>query len=187
MVKYSNPHPKIYIRQLFAENKIKTVPGPTRFAVARVTDIESVFELILSNSVRKVILEMKLEERRIFGEKWKELDETHLNTHHPAQKYLNRHKRGSETKHGGGGQQRGQSNRVLPNEVLRAWPLVIFYNKIDVSAYNAFVSWIYPEWNVSKLYKRRIFIQELGKGHQPLQPERGRSTRGLDLVHQNMR
>lgn len=45
------------------------------------------------------------------------------------------------------------------------WPLVIFYNMIDVSAYNAFVIWmeIFPEWNVSKLYKRRIFLEELGK------------------------
>ncbi|KAK7910030.1 hypothetical protein WMY93_014714 [Mugilogobius chulae] len=45
------------------------------------------------------------------------------------------------------------------------WPLVIFYNILDVSAYNAFVIWteIFPEWNESKLYKRRIFLEELGK------------------------
>jgi len=45
------------------------------------------------------------------------------------------------------------------------WPLVIFYNIIDVSACNAFVIWteILPEWNMSKLYKRRIFLEELGK------------------------
>ncbi|GLD56432.1 piggyBac transposable element-derived protein 4-like protein [Lates japonicus] len=45
------------------------------------------------------------------------------------------------------------------------WPLVIFYNMIDVSAYNAFVIWteIFPDWNVSKLYKRCIFLEELGK------------------------
>ncbi|XP_036006053.1 piggyBac transposable element-derived protein 4-like [Fundulus heteroclitus] len=45
------------------------------------------------------------------------------------------------------------------------WPLVIFYNMIDVSAYNAFIIWteIFPDWNVSKLYKRRIFLEDLGK------------------------
>ncbi|XP_060754181.1 uncharacterized protein LOC132864778 [Neoarius graeffei] len=45
------------------------------------------------------------------------------------------------------------------------WPLVIFYNIIDVSAYNAFVIWseICPEWNAGKLFKRRMFLEELGK------------------------
>ena len=65
------------------------------------------------------------------------------------------------------------------------WPLVIFYNMIDVSSYNAFVIWteIFPAWNVSKLYKRCSFLEELGKalatsnegsncqGLQPLQPQ----------------
>ncbi|MEQ2189908.1 hypothetical protein GOODEAATRI_030171, partial [Goodea atripinnis] len=34
-----------------------------------------------------------------------------------------------------------------------------------VSAYNTFVIWteIFPDWNVSKLYKRRIFLEEAGK------------------------
>ncbi|KAJ8384437.1 hypothetical protein AAFF_G00205700 [Aldrovandia affinis] len=45
------------------------------------------------------------------------------------------------------------------------WPLVIFFNIIDVSAYNAFVIFaeIFPEWNKSKLYKRHLFLEELGK------------------------
>ncbi|KAL2087173.1 hypothetical protein ACEWY4_018232 [Coilia grayii] len=45
------------------------------------------------------------------------------------------------------------------------WPLVIFYNMIDVSAYNAFVIWseIFPEWNAAKLFKRHMFLEELGK------------------------
>lgn len=81
----------------------------------------------------------------------------------------------------GGGRQHGQSNRVLPNEVMRAGR----WSPFTIWSYNAFVSWIYPEWNVSKLYKRHIFIQELGKGHQPLQPQWGRSRRRLHLVHQN--
>ncbi|KAJ8405688.1 hypothetical protein AAFF_G00316680 [Aldrovandia affinis] len=45
------------------------------------------------------------------------------------------------------------------------WPLVVFYNMIDVSVYNAFVIWreMFPEWNQAKLHKRRIFHEELGK------------------------
>ncbi|XP_053089051.1 piggyBac transposable element-derived protein 4-like [Pangasianodon hypophthalmus] len=45
------------------------------------------------------------------------------------------------------------------------WPLVIFYNIIDVSSYNAFVIWsqtdparISDMWN-----KRRVFLEHLGK------------------------
>nr|XP_055053772.1 piggyBac transposable element-derived protein 4-like [Misgurnus anguillicaudatus] len=45
------------------------------------------------------------------------------------------------------------------------WPLVVFYNILDVSAYNAFILWreINPNWNEGKLYKRRLFLDELGK------------------------
>ncbi|XP_008423828.1 piggyBac transposable element-derived protein 4-like [Poecilia reticulata] len=45
------------------------------------------------------------------------------------------------------------------------WPLVVFYNIVDVSAYNAYVLWIEinQHWNASKLYRRRIFLEELGK------------------------
>ncbi|XP_070604145.1 NADH dehydrogenase (ubiquinone) complex I, assembly factor 6 isoform X1 [Erythrolamprus reginae] len=45
------------------------------------------------------------------------------------------------------------------------WPMIMFYNILDVSAYNAFVLWreIDPNWNRSKLHKRRMFIEELGK------------------------
>lgn len=45
------------------------------------------------------------------------------------------------------------------------WPLVFFYNMIDLSVCNTFVIGmeIFPEWDVSKLYKRCIFLEELGK------------------------
>ncbi|XP_061085309.1 uncharacterized protein LOC133118973 [Conger conger] len=45
------------------------------------------------------------------------------------------------------------------------WPLVISYNIVDVSAYNAFVIWteIFPDWKASKLFKRRLFLKELGR------------------------
>ncbi|KRY10248.1 PiggyBac transposable element-derived protein 4 [Trichinella patagoniensis] len=51
------------------------------------------------------------------------------------------------------------------------WPLVIFYNIIDVSAYNAYVLWTekHPTWNARRLHKRRLFVEELGKAL--VQPE----------------
>lgn len=44
------------------------------------------------------------------------------------------------------------------------WPLIIFYNILDISAYNAFVLWtaINPGWHEKKLTKRRLFLEELG-------------------------
>ncbi|KRY50231.1 hypothetical protein T03_8506 [Trichinella britovi] len=51
------------------------------------------------------------------------------------------------------------------------WPLVIFYNIIDVYAYNAYVLWTekHPAWNVGRLHKRGLFVEELGKAL--VQPE----------------
>lgn len=45
------------------------------------------------------------------------------------------------------------------------WPLVIFFNILDISAYNAFVIWmaLNPDWNRGKLQRRRLFLEELGK------------------------
>lgn len=44
------------------------------------------------------------------------------------------------------------------------WPLVIFFNITDVSAYNAFVIWseINKDWNSGKFSRRRIFLEQLG-------------------------
>ncbi|XP_059394628.1 piggyBac transposable element-derived protein 4-like [Carassius carassius] len=45
------------------------------------------------------------------------------------------------------------------------WPMVIFFNMLDVSAYNAFVLWteINPSWHKGKNIRRRLFLQELGE------------------------
>ncbi|KAF7663886.1 hypothetical protein LDENG_00197700 [Lucifuga dentata] len=45
------------------------------------------------------------------------------------------------------------------------WLLVIFCNILDVSAYNVYVLWteINQQWNEGKLYRRRRFLEELGK------------------------
>lgn len=42
--------------------------------------------------------------------------------------------------------------------------MVVFYNILDVSAYNAFVLWTQIDlgWNAKKNHKRRLFLQELG-------------------------
>ncbi|XP_060720777.1 piggyBac transposable element-derived protein 4-like [Tachysurus vachellii] len=48
--------------------------------------------------------------------------------------------------------------------MTRRWPMVVFYNMLDVSAYNAFVLWthIHLGWNSTKKNKRRMFLEELG-------------------------
>ncbi|KAK3541436.1 hypothetical protein QTP86_025571, partial [Hemibagrus guttatus] len=45
------------------------------------------------------------------------------------------------------------------------WPLTVFFNMIDVSAYNSFVLWreMDPSWNQGKCHKRRLFLEELGR------------------------
>ncbi|XP_071316266.1 piggyBac transposable element-derived protein 4-like [Trachinotus anak] len=45
------------------------------------------------------------------------------------------------------------------------WPLVIFFDMLDISAYNAFVirMALNPEWNRGKLQKRHLFLEDLGK------------------------
>ncbi|XP_030614063.1 piggyBac transposable element-derived protein 4-like [Archocentrus centrarchus] len=45
------------------------------------------------------------------------------------------------------------------------WPLALFHNMVDVSAYNAFVLWreLNPAWMPGKRNKRRLFLEQLGK------------------------
>ncbi|XP_051915601.1 piggyBac transposable element-derived protein 4-like [Hippocampus zosterae] len=45
------------------------------------------------------------------------------------------------------------------------WPMVVFFNMLDVSAYNAFVVWteVSTGWNIGKFNRRRLFLEELGK------------------------
>jgi hypothetical protein len=45
------------------------------------------------------------------------------------------------------------------------WLMILFYNIIGVTAYNAFILWttINPNWNGNKLTKRRLFLEQLGK------------------------
>ena len=65
--------------RLSAANVIKMVPGPTRYAVSYVQDIQSAFELFMTPSIEKTILQMtNLEGRRVYGDEWKDYDVTHL-------------------------------------------------------------------------------------------------------------
>ncbi|KAG1971378.1 hypothetical protein F2P79_002510 [Pimephales promelas] len=45
------------------------------------------------------------------------------------------------------------------------WPMVVFFNMLDVSAYNSLVLWteVNPMWNQKKNFKRRLFLEELGE------------------------
>uniref|UniRef100_UPI003AAE7D3F piggyBac transposable element-derived protein 4-like n=1 Tax=Centroberyx gerrardi TaxID=166262 RepID=UPI003AAE7D3F len=45
------------------------------------------------------------------------------------------------------------------------WPLVIFFNIMEISEYKAFVIWmaLNPDWNRGKLQRRWLFLEELGK------------------------
>ncbi|XP_049898294.1 piggyBac transposable element-derived protein 4-like [Epinephelus moara] len=45
------------------------------------------------------------------------------------------------------------------------WPLVVFHNILDVTAYNSFVLWteINPAWYQGKCQKRRLFLEVLGR------------------------
>ena len=49
--------------------------------------------------------------------------------------------------------------------MIRIWPMVLVYNLRDVSTLNAFIIWIHLNPNSMNgiLYKRRIFLTELGK------------------------
>ncbi|XP_028828087.1 piggyBac transposable element-derived protein 4-like [Denticeps clupeoides] len=47
----------------------------------------------------------------------------------------------------------------------KRWPLAIFFNMLDISALNACIVWtaIDPSWNTGKAYRRRLFLEQLGK------------------------
>ncbi|XP_056117511.1 piggyBac transposable element-derived protein 4-like isoform X1 [Rhinichthys klamathensis goyatoka] len=48
---------------------------------------------------------------------------------------------------------------------INRWPMVVFFNMLDVSASNSLVLWteIDPMWNKQKCFKRRLFLEELGE------------------------
>ncbi|CAF1243383.1 unnamed protein product [Didymodactylos carnosus] len=47
--------------------------------------------------------------------------------------------------------------------ISRRWPLIVFYNMIDLAAINSMTLWLsqYPKWNQRKSNTRRIFLSQL--------------------------
>ncbi|KAK3530583.1 hypothetical protein QTP86_028838 [Hemibagrus guttatus] len=47
---------------------------------------------------------------------------------------------------------------------INQWPQTLFFNMANVSAYNAYVllTAVDPSWNQAKLFRRRLFLEELG-------------------------
>ncbi|CAM4573790.1 unnamed protein product [Leuciscus chuanchicus] len=45
------------------------------------------------------------------------------------------------------------------------WPMAVFYNMVDVSAYHAFVKWreVNPSWRQADSFRRRHFLEDLGR------------------------
>eukprot|EP00066_Takifugu_rubripes_P029496 XP_011618762.1 PREDICTED: piggyBac transposable element-derived protein 4-like [Takifugu rubripes] len=65
-----------------AANVIRMQPGATRMAVTHTQDIKSSFELFIPDSIQEIILDCtNLEGRRVFGERWKEMDQTQLHAY----------------------------------------------------------------------------------------------------------
>ncbi|KAJ8403326.1 hypothetical protein AAFF_G00350980 [Aldrovandia affinis] len=65
-----------------AENIIRMTPGPTRFAISRVQDIKSAFELFIPESIQKILIDMtNMEGRRVFKDNWKMIDKTDLDAY----------------------------------------------------------------------------------------------------------
>ncbi|KAL1279369.1 hypothetical protein QQF64_026042 [Cirrhinus molitorella] len=68
-------------RRLPASMVIRNIPGPTRFAISRVHNLYSAFELFL-HPIEKIVLDMtNLEGSRVFGEQWKSLNVTDLHAY----------------------------------------------------------------------------------------------------------
>lgn len=65
-----------------AANVIKMTPGITRFAVTRVSDIKTCFELFMPLSLKRVIIAMtNLEGKKVQGDMWKDIDEEYLDAY----------------------------------------------------------------------------------------------------------
>lgn len=75
--------------------------------------------------------------------------------------------------------------------LTRRWPVALFSNMIDVSAYNSYVIWteINPAWNCKKNFKRRLYLVELAEqmidAHILRRTKKPRGQLARDLV-QNM-
>ncbi|CAF4656859.1 unnamed protein product [Rotaria sp. Silwood2] len=60
------------------------------------------------------------------------------------------------------------------HRISRRWPMVVFYNMIDIAAINAMTIWLCQNssWNVKRTSTRRIFLTQLSKALTNLQLQR---------------
>ena len=56
-------------------------------------------------------------------------------------------------------------NNYTTRRITRRWPMIVFFNLIDIAAINSMSIWLYenPDWNKGKRYVRRLFLEQLGK------------------------
>ena len=49
----------------------KLTPGPIRYAIARVSDIKSSFQVMMNDNIQSIVVEMNnIEGRRVYGDSW---------------------------------------------------------------------------------------------------------------------
>lgn len=62
-----------------SENVMKMKPGLTRYAISRIDDIQSCFNLFVTEPIENIVISMtNLEGRRVFKDKWKTVDSTDI-------------------------------------------------------------------------------------------------------------
>ncbi|CAF4508979.1 unnamed protein product, partial [Rotaria sp. Silwood2] len=56
-------------------------------------------------------------------------------------------------------------NNYTCRRITRRWPMIVFFNMIDIAAINSLNIWLdqNPDWNVGKKCFRRLFLEELSK------------------------
>ena len=74
----SVPH-DVHDGRVAAVDVIRIIPGVTRFAVTRISDINTCFELFMPLTLKRVIVAItNLEGTKVHGSMWKDIDEEHL-------------------------------------------------------------------------------------------------------------
>ena len=54
-------------------------------------------------------------------------------------------------------------NKYTVRRITHRWPIIVFFNMIDIAAINAMTIWLchHPGWNNRHTYARRLFLSEL--------------------------
>ncbi|CAF1224457.1 unnamed protein product [Adineta steineri] len=56
-------------------------------------------------------------------------------------------------------------NGYTVRRISKRWPMIVFFNLIDIAAINAMTLWLckYPNWHNQRKHVRRLFLEELGR------------------------